>query len=220
MKTSWSISSTRLNASSPLGPSSVCTGSEPVRASDGHRQAQVRLVHTTVFDIECGQAIYLAQHLIVVADIQTEQRVSAQCGERLGGASQQHASRPQRGCRFDLAKLRPRRRRGAVCHRHRLECRDCRRRDPATAPRSGRLPGPNWARTRSGHRRRTTHRSRHRAATSVLADPSQGDVALLQSFPDNAPHPPIHSSPRPRDRRQHRRAQVGGSEFRKVKRWL
>ena len=62
---------------------------DQVRAGDGHRPAQVRLVHTAVFDIECGEAFYPAQQLIVVGDTQTEQRVSAQCGQRLGGAQQQ-----------------------------------------------------------------------------------------------------------------------------------
>ena len=60
---------------------------DQVRAGDGHRPAQVRLVHTAVFDIECGEAFYPAQQLIVVDDTQTEQRVSAQCGQRRSGGS-------------------------------------------------------------------------------------------------------------------------------------
>ncbi len=62
---------------------------DQVRAGDGHRPAQMRLVHSAVFDIERGEVFYPAQQLSVVGDTQTEQRVSAQCGQRRGGAPQQ-----------------------------------------------------------------------------------------------------------------------------------
>jgi hypothetical protein len=62
---------------------------DQVRADDGHRPAQVRLVHAVVFDIGRGEVLYPAQQLIVVADTQTQQRVSAQYGQRFGGAPQQ-----------------------------------------------------------------------------------------------------------------------------------
>ncbi len=62
---------------------------DQVRAGDGHCPAQVRLVHTAVFDIERGEMFYPAQQLFVAGDTQTEQRVATQCGQRLVGAPQQ-----------------------------------------------------------------------------------------------------------------------------------
>ena len=62
---------------------------DQVGAGDGQRPAQVRLVHTALFDIERGEVFYPAQQLFVVGDTQTEQRVAMQCGQRLVGAPQQ-----------------------------------------------------------------------------------------------------------------------------------
>ena len=38
---------------------------DQVRAGDGHRPAQMRLVHSAVFDIERGEVFYPAQQLSV-----------------------------------------------------------------------------------------------------------------------------------------------------------
>lgn len=49
----------------------------------------MRLVHKTVFDFQRGEVFYPVQQLRVARHSQTEQRVSALCGQRRGGAPQQ-----------------------------------------------------------------------------------------------------------------------------------
>ncbi len=57
---------------------------DQVRAGNGHRPAQMCLVHSAVFDIERGEVFNPAQQLAVARDSQAEQRVSAQCDRNPG----------------------------------------------------------------------------------------------------------------------------------------
>jgi hypothetical protein len=52
----------------------------------------MRLVHSTVFDIQRGEVFYPVLQLGVARDSQAEQRVPAQCGQRRGGVPQQQAN--------------------------------------------------------------------------------------------------------------------------------